>query len=63
MYNNYSILTKRLLIAFTARVKLSGIAKEESEFYLMDTADDRPRVRFTIVNDYLEPPMLIVGKT
>ena len=39
------------------RGKLSGIAKEDSEFYLVDTDDDRPRVRFTIVNDYLEPPI------
>ena len=39
------------------RGKLSGIAKEDSEFYLKDEDDDRPRVRFTIVNDYLEPPI------
>lgn len=39
------------------RGKLSGKAKEDSEFYLQDEDDDRPRARFTIINDYLEPPI------
>ena len=42
---------------FPVRGKLSGIAKNDSEFYLMDENDQRPRARFTIVNDYLETPI------
>ena len=42
---------------FPVRGKLSCIAKEDSEFYLLDENDQRPRARFTIVNDYLETPI------
>jgi predicted aspartyl protease len=51
------LVVNLVFIFFLLRGKLSSIAKEDSEFYLADEADDRPRARFTIVNDYLEPPI------
>jgi hypothetical protein len=36
---------------------LSGVASKGSEFYLRDEEDERPRVRFRIINEWVSPPI------
>ncbi len=36
---------------------LSGVASKDSEFYLRDEEDERPRVRFRIINEWVSPPI------
>lgn len=37
------------------RGKLSGLAQGVSEFYMKDDGDVRPRIRFTVINDSIDP--------
>ena len=49
------VSTSFSILGVTVRGKRSGVAKEDSEFYLKDEDDAQPRARFVIHNEWVEP--------